>query len=67
MFSNISDPDAVTHVRGTNFSNVINVGNVMLPKGFDVTFANRSVSSIGETDEIVRDRCIDRTTRSARR
>ena len=66
-FSNISDLDGVTHVRGANFSTVVNVGNVMLPKGFEVTLANRSVSSIGETDEIVRDRRIDRTSRSARR
>jgi hypothetical protein len=52
VFQKLSDLYAVVHVHGNNFGKFINVGNVMLPKSFEVTFANRNMYSFVESNEL---------------
>src|SRR5262249_47523072 len=50
VFKKISDLYAVVHVHANNNGTFINVGNVMIPNVFEVTFANRSIYSFKNTD-----------------
>ena len=52
VFKKISDLYGVVHVHANNYGEFINVGNVMIPNVFEVTFANRSIYSFKDTDEI---------------
>jgi hypothetical protein len=52
VFRKISDLYAVVHVHANNFGAFINVGNVMIPNVFEITFANRSIYLFRATDEI---------------
>jgi SAM-dependent methyltransferase len=52
VLKKLSDAYAVVHVHANNFPGFSNVANVILPNVLEITFANRSMYSFSETDEI---------------
>jgi hypothetical protein len=52
FFKKLSDAYAVVHVHANNMGGFSNVANVIFPNVLEMTFANRSLYSFSETDEI---------------
>jgi hypothetical protein len=52
VLKKLSDSYAVVHVHANNIGGFSNVANVIFPNVLEVTFANRSMYSFSETDEI---------------
>jgi len=48
----LSNAYAVVHVHANNYAGFSNVANVIVPNVLEITFANRSIYSFSETDEI---------------
>ena len=48
----LSDSYAVVHVHANNIGGFSNVANIIFPNVLEITFANRSMYSFSETDEI---------------
>jgi hypothetical protein len=52
VLEKLSDAYAVIHVHANNMGGFSNVANVIFPNVLEITFANRSMYSFSETDEI---------------
>jgi SAM-dependent methyltransferase len=52
VLKKLSDTYAVVHVHANNFGGFSNVANVIVPNVLEITFANRSIYSFSETDEV---------------
>ena len=52
VFKKLSNAYAVVHVHANNYAGFSNVANVIVPNVLEITFANRSIYSFSETDEI---------------
>jgi hypothetical protein len=52
VLEKLSDAYAVVHVHANNVAGFSNVANVIFPNVLEITFANRSMYSFCETDEI---------------
>src|SRR5260370_5278381 len=52
VLEKLSDSYAVVHVHANNFGGFSNVANIIFPNVLEITFANRSMYSFSETDEI---------------
>ena len=52
VLEKLSNSYAVIHVHANNFAGFSNVSNVVVPNVLEITFANRSIYSFSETDEI---------------
>ena len=52
VLTKLSDAYAIVHVHANNYGGFSNVSNVVFPNVLEITFANRSIYSFSETDEI---------------
>jgi hypothetical protein len=52
VLNKLSDAYAIVHVHANNYGGFSNVANVIFPNVLEITFANRSIYSFSETDEI---------------
>jgi hypothetical protein len=52
VLKKLSDIYAVVHVHANNFADLSNIANVIIPNVLEITFANRSLYSFSDTDEI---------------
>lgn len=52
VFKKLSNAYAVVHVHANNYAGFSNVANVIVPNVLEITFANRSIYSFSETDEV---------------
>jgi hypothetical protein len=52
VLEKLSKAYAVVHVHANNFGGFSNVANIIFPNVLEITFANRSMYSFSETDEI---------------
>lgn len=52
VLEKLSDSYAVVHVHANNIGGFSNVANIIFPNVLEITFANRSMYSFSETDEI---------------
>lgn len=52
VLNKLSDAYSIIHVHANNYAGFSNVSNVVFPNVLEITFANRSVYSVSETDEI---------------
>jgi hypothetical protein len=52
VLEKLSDTYAVVHVHANNIGGFSNVANIIFPNVLEITFANRSMYSFSETDEI---------------
>jgi SAM-dependent methyltransferase len=52
VLEKLSNAYAVIHVHPNNYAGFSNVSNVVVPNVLEITFANRSIYSFSETDEI---------------
>jgi hypothetical protein len=52
VLNKLADTYGIVHVHANNFAGFSNVSNVVFPNVLEITFANRSIYSFSETDEI---------------
>jgi SAM-dependent methyltransferase len=52
VLQKLSNHYAVVHVHANNYAGFSNIANVVVPNVLEITFANRSIYSFTETDEI---------------
>ena len=52
VLKKLSDAYAVIHVHANNYGGFSNVANVVVPNVLEITFANRSIYSFSESDEV---------------
>jgi FkbM family methyltransferase len=52
VLKKLTNTYAVIHVHANNYAGFTNIANVVVPNVLEITFANRSIYSFSETDEV---------------